>query len=277
VLLQGVTVGAGGIFASGAMFTANGLHVTGTPTGVHVLNGSVAWLSNPTIEGSTESGIQVGDSSSLTLNGGTLQDDGQSGITVAGGRADIRNAQITGNENGVEVQFGGAAAINGSTIADNSRNGIHGYLGSTLNIGTGTVVEDNQTGVIAQSADVTLWDMRVEHNQTGVIGLTGALVSLSNGSAVESNDGDGISLLNGSVATILPDAKVSDNGWNGIELRGTGTLWIEGLGTRVITGNGGWGISCDPAPSTPLVLGTLASIGTVSGNGAGASNCAFVG
>jgi hypothetical protein len=112
---------------------------------------------------------------------------------------------------------------------------------------------------------------RIANNQTGVV-VSGGSVLQFGGFTVENNVGDGVLVRDGSAVVFAARANaevsIRGNQGNGLTLRDTSVATL--IPQLQILDNGGWGILCSPPPAVAQITGAA---GSVSGNKLGGVNC----
>jgi hypothetical protein len=112
----------------------------------------------------------------------------------------------------------------------------------------------------------------VHAHEGGSIMLAGGVLVTDTGfhAVVAQNAGSGVEVGVGSTLA-MQRATIKQNGGHGIHLAGTSSAAFGG-GDNTITGNGGWGITCDGPPAVAQIQ-VGQGIGDVSGNAAGQISC----
>lgn len=266
--------GGTGIQIVNSSVAATGVRITDAARGLSVEAGSVVTFDSG-LTGVGTDGVDVYDGAVFTSNHSSFVNSGGDGIQVLGGAAKLTNCKITGSAYmGVQVQSGGHALFDECVVTHDNAVGIDVSWGASAEIYGGTIGFNN-VGVNASSGDVLLVGATVSSNSNaGVTGATGARVTLAPGTVVASNGGSGLSLLNGGVGEIAGSVTFHANGQDGIHIADNSSIWLVS-GGNTFTNNANRGIYCAPSPSSALVHGSLADMGTVSGNGGGASTCSF--
>jgi len=275
--LHGLAFGAGGLHADGSAFRADGIDVSGAQNGIVLNGGSIGWLTNATVENSTDTDIGVYNASTLEQFGGSLTRSGQHGLAVGSdSNAALTNVRIAGNGGGVAAGDAGSADLANCTIEHNTGIGVQAYAGGTVDLRDGTVVQFNgNTGVMATAAEANILDAVISNNERYGVVAEGGRLLLSNGATVVNNNGEGVGLGNGSSLDSGPGGvTIRGNSSHGIDLGDTSTASIPD--PVQIVGNGGWGIWCEPSPATAVIRGLNGVISTVSGNAAGQIGCQIV-
>jgi hypothetical protein len=94
-------------------------------------------------------------------------------------------------------------------------------------------------------------------------------LTVQSGAVIEGNHGDGIFVGSGSTPALQDSTStVRQNDGNGVSVLDTSV--VTG-GDATIADNGGWGISCAPAPAVAMIAGPANF--AFSGNAAGDTNC----
>lgn len=307
IILQQLEInyGATGLVATlGSSFQANALVVSNQSfAGVAAIESSAGELDSSTVANSTGVGIGV-EGGSLTMSGIIVRNNGV-GIAAEGGslvasNSAIQNSNLWGvsagaagaillqdstvqgsRSDGVIVFPGGSVGINGGTIEDNGGNGVHGNGGAvTIN---GGVIKSNNIGVVAgHGSTVQIGGANITENQgSGVLGYNGGAVLIAGNTAIQSNNGDGLTLTIGASASISCNLQpfvcpTIANNANGVSVHDTSIVSISsGLSgpppsVPSIINNSKWGIFC-PAGIPGGIAGTVQA--TVTGNGVGQNNC----
>lgn len=277
-----LTGGSSGLAATrGASFTATNLHVRGaTDAGVFMLFNASGRLTNSLIEDGGKNGIAVQLGASVGVVGGTIQNNALIGIQVsAGGHATVSGAVIRDNAfRGGMPGRGGSLFLQNVTI-EGSDNGLQSEPGGSVTLtGSGAVSRNNRSaGILGSGGAVqVLGGARVSGNGFNGIDMIGGTLSLHDGAIVENNTQRGISLAAGS-ATFGGGGSagpiIRNNSNDGIHLRDVSVARFFSAGNPAentqVTGNGSFGIFCEPSPAVALMAGFV----TVSGNAAGQVSC----
>jgi len=277
IQLHGLAFGTGGLHADGSAFRADGIDVSGAQNGIVLNGGSIGWLTNATVENSTDTDIGVYNASTLEQFGGSLTGSGQHGLAVGSdSNAALTKVRIASNGGGVAAGDAGSADLANCTIEHNAGIGVQAYAGGTVDVRDGTVVQFNgNTGVMATAAEANILDAVISNNERYGVVAEGGRLLLSNGATVVNNIGEGVGLGNGSSLNSGPGGvTIRGNSSHGIDLGDTSTASIPD--PVQIVGNGGWGIWCEPSPATAVIRGLNGVISTVSGNAAGQIGCQIV-
>jgi len=277
IQLHGLTFGAGGLGADGSTFNADGIHVSGAQNGIVLNSGSSARVFGATVENTADTGIGVYDTSTLLLVGSSVTGSGGTGVH-AGGNSNVylSNVHVAGNGTNGVVALSSTAELSNCVVEHNTGIGVQAVFGGEVGLTDGTVVQYNgDTGVMATSGYADLEGVFVRNNERwGVIAEAGRL-TLSHGTVVENNDGEGVGLGNGSsLDTGIGGVVIRGNTSHGIDLGDTSTASIPD--PVQIVGNGGWGIWCETSPATAVIRGLNGVVSTVSGNAAGQIGCQIV-
>ena len=280
ISLAGLTLtgGSTGILTSlpdrgSASFTASSLQINGADTGVALSPGTTGALTNVTVDhpgGHGGGGVVVGAGASLEARRLTISNAGNEALNVNGGQATVSGSAITsGSGEGVEVWGGGNLTLTNTSI-EHTHFAVHATSGGTVVLQDSTITS-NGGGVRAEGATAEIENSTVTGNgDNGVESMDGGRVRIA-GSQIENNNGDGVRILGGSVATFSDTSDViSGNAGNGISVHDTSIAIFSPGDTSQIINNGGWGLFCAGPPSVALITATP---GTVSGNAAGQDNC----
>jgi hypothetical protein len=270
-----LTGGQNGLQAfDGASFSAFGLDVSGAGAGVTIGNGSTGSLNNVTIEHSGQVGLGLGDGASVQVFGGTISDSGIDGVQLDGGHAQLNNLDVTRSGfQGVAVGIGSTAELNNTTVEYSTATGVHAFIGGSVGIGNGSLIQYNgQGGVVAHAGAVNLAGADIANNRgAGVSTFDGGRVNMQNGTIIENNTGDGVTIFGGGAVSMQGPNFIRNNAGDGVHVRDTSIALFGDLpSANQIVGNGGWGVVCDGPPAVAQMTGPP---GNVSGNGAGQVNC----
>ena len=181
-----------------------------TATGVVVGNNSITGNQGAGII-ARSSGLRIGDPSFNLSQVNTISGNGiatsEGGVfALVGTGLDIRHATISGNTGtGVTGQQGSSVRIRDSTINDNAGGGVVAFVGTALDLQNTTISDNTALGTSIAAVGVA---------------LSTRSVARIRGGSIQNNDLDGISLVLGS-GLFLQSPAVS------------------------VTGNGGFGLSCD--------------------------------
>jgi Right handed beta helix region len=195
-------------------------------------------------------GVEVSQSA-LQLAEATIESGTGAGIVVTqGGTLDADTVTIHGRSSaGVAVSENSSARLFSTTVTE-SGTGISVFNNSTLTLGAGSRLADNESdGIVAARASTATAGGLIEGNFHGVRAEGGSVLTFGN-LTIRDNRGSGISLADTSIVR---------------------------SGSPTITGNAQWGVFCAPAPAVAHVTppGFLAA--NVAGNGSGSTNCPALG
>lgn len=272
VTLQGLTLTGGGtsLGAYSSTFGAQDLHITGAAIGVQLGGGAAGGLDNVSID-SCQTGIDVGyGGSTLKVGGGSIQC--QNGVQAESGGSLFLfgGATIHAANLGAFADQGGMISVDQATISNSGGYGVWAQGGS-ISVGAGTLVTGSGfAGVEASDGGIAYvrGGAQVSGNGDGVDADGGGHLLLG-GAVVENNTGNGVKLAGGSTLD-MTGSTVHGNGGDGLHLNDTSVAQFDPANPDQITGNGGWGIFCEGAPSVAMIEG---GPGTVSGNTTGQNNC----
>jgi hypothetical protein len=288
VILQGSAPGAG--FASPA--TGNGTLIT--------LDGArrvtLYQLGLTPAAGSHDDALEVLHGAQVHVGNVVVQ--GAFGPTVSvfdGGLAEVFDSEIrdtTGPVSQVQVT-GSHLQLTGSTIENGQGTGVSVNRGGSLLVDTSTIRGHQSLGVsVADNATATLIETEVSANRRGISVFGNATLQLAGTNRVADSEFDGITLASGANLSMGGGTIVENNldgvraaGGSKIQLasvtirnnRGSGialgdTSYLLTVGGSSITDNAQWGIFCAAPPAAPQVPVGFPTA-SVSGNGAGATNC----
>jgi hypothetical protein len=288
VILQGAAPGAG--FASPA--TGNGTLIT--------LDGArritLYQLGLTPAAGSHDDALEVLHGAQVHVGNAVVQ--GAVGPTIAvfdGGLAEVFDSEIRDTTGPVsQVQVTGAhLQLTGCTIENGQGTGVSVNRGGSLLVDTSTIRGHNSVGVsVAENASATLIETEVISNRRGLSVFGNATVQLAGANRVADSELDGIILASGASLSMgggtivennldgvraaggskiqLASVAIRNNRESGIALGDTS--YLQTVGGSSITDNAQWGIFCAAPPAAPQVpVGFPAA--SITGNGAGATNC----
>ncbi|HEV3187574.1 MAG TPA: right-handed parallel beta-helix repeat-containing protein [Acidimicrobiales bacterium] len=254
-------------------FGAYQLNVSGgTGADVSVDLGSSGELNDATITNAAQSGVVAGNGGSISLDGGTVSGSGTDGVSAVGG--DIAMSGVVVSDSGltgVYAAVSSAVVIRGSTV-EGGGVGVRAATGGSISINSGTLIQNNtlQGVAVDNGSSAALTGAQVSGNaQDGIIVFGTGSLQLQN-SMVQNNAGNGVTLSLGSTGQFQDDT-ISNNAHDGIHLNDSSVAQFNyPTGNDTVTGNGGWGVTCETSPADAMIGGV---IGTVSGNGAGQVSC----
>ena len=257
VTLAPSTGDAGLELLAGATLTGFALTVVGGNPGVLVWEGAYAEVY----------GSEFRD---VTVPTGIMQ--------AVGGHLVLSSSVVAGGAGaGISVTRGGSLAAFEVTVSGNTSTGIsvsegaHAFLGDV-------VVTGGRVGLSLSSATASVSGGRVVGaSASGITVQDGAHLSIGGGAIVEQHASAGIFVSGGS-SVVPTNVTIRDNTGSGIALGDTSLVRSFFLPDKpAITGNGGFGVSCDAAPAVNHVTPNGLPAAAVTGNGLGASNCPALG
>jgi hypothetical protein len=257
---------------SGFDLRISGAHNTGIDVGL----GSSAQLNNPAVDSAGQNGIQAHAGGAATIVGGTISNSGAFGIGAQGGSVGLFGGVTVSHSGqiGVYAAFGGTIDANGLTVDGSTGTGVMANEGGAIHLNGSNVLIENsgQQGISANNngaIDVSNGTRVIGNGQGGIFSYDSSAVQVE-GAIVENNSGSGVSIVNASSAEIH-DSTISGNGGDGVHVSDTSVVQFGfPSGNNIITGNGGWGVRCDHAPSVALIKFLP---GTVTGNAQGQLDC----
>jgi hypothetical protein len=227
-----------------------------TKNGIEHLSGEPLQLTNVTVEDSQpdpELGVGYGgdgvySGGNLVVDGGNFSNNSGKGFITYDGTAEIRNAHIEAN--GLDGIFaGGTTTLRSVEIIGNDIDPTLGYNHAGL--------------VVAEGADVSVFDSQINGNDVGVdVKGTGTLNM--QGTTVSGHPRSGLIVNEGAQVTLAADSTISDNGsfYAGTSLPGgidnAGHLVIR---ESTILGNHNGGIGNEGAAAELFLIDS-----TVQGN-----------
>jgi len=266
--------------SSGSSFYGSELHVSGgSDTGVAIDLGASGQLHDPAVDGSHQ-GVHVSAGGSLSIDGGTVSNSATFGISSDGGHTRLGGGLVISNSgwNGLFAGHGGSIEASDTTVETSGQSAVFAYNGGAIHLfGDGVLVDHNSgQGVSALgSAAVQIQDgVRITNNgQAGVTASGDAALQIQ-GATITGNTGQGVVLSLASTAEI-DGTTITGNSSDGVYVGDTSVVQFNygGNGNNTITGNGGWGVTCQGAPAVAMMHGRP---GTVSGNTYGPVNCPSV-
>jgi hypothetical protein len=287
IFLENLTLRGGKVGLSvggGSAVMGPGLHVQGSETGVQITTASTGNFQQPTIDNAAVNGVSVTSGGIASIHGGTINGSGANGVFAQGNAlVELWNGTVvTGSVSqgvfgsaGIAANDGATIEAQGVTVKNTADDGVKAFNGGSINLGGGSVIENNQrTGVNAMAAHVNLQGVNVRNNGTGspggggVNGSWGSAIVLQGSTVIENNAGNGLELHTGSAAAVNGDVAIRNNAQDGIHIRDTSVANLDAA--NQITGNGNWGVFCEPSPSVAMITGSTPS---PSGNGSGQLSC----
>ena len=221
-----------------------------------------------TVTGNAGSGINIFSSSTANISDSTITNNQGDGIKLASSAtANIGNSNISSNQQGIFAIAGSSASVGDSTISNNMQTGIHVSGHSSFRLGGGNKVQSNGDGVnVQQNSQITI---QANSSATDLISLNnGVGVGVGNNSSlfmvdgkIETNKGDGISLVGNTIADITANASVTSNDGQGIYCDSDSKY----NGTPSVSGNKGGDVNCAGPTKTYAVC--------VNGPAAGSQDC----
>jgi hypothetical protein len=248
-------------------------------TGLEVLAGATLTGFALTVVGGNP-GLLVWEGAYAEVYGSELRDvTVPTGIVQAvGGHLVLSSSLVAGSAgSGITVTRGGSLAAFDVTVSGNTSSGISVLEGAHAFLGD-VVVTGGRVGLSLSSATASVSGGRVAGAiASGITVQDRAHLSIGGGAIVEDHASAGIFVSGGS--SVVPvDVTIRDNGGSGIALGDTSILRSFFLADKpVISGNGGFGISCDVAPAVSHVTPNGLPAAAVTGNVRGASNCPALG
>lgn len=208
--------------------------------GVHAENGGPAVLVNDVLlSGNAFRGGLAGAGASIVVDNGVVEGSDIGLQAFTNGTVRLSGSRAVARNNGRFGLFGESGAVHldrGARVANNGDTEVLLDGGTFLAQATSVIEENGRHGVDIGS---------------GTAHLSGGSDSDADGVIVRNNHGDGIHIRGNGMARFFPfDA--------------------TGVGATKVTGNGGSGMFCAPAPAVTLIAG---SPGTVTGNSAGQIDC----
>jgi hypothetical protein len=170
----------------------------------------------------------------------------------------------------VSVNRGGSLLVDTSTIRGHNSVGVSvGENASATLIETEVLSNRRGISVFGNATLQLAGTNRVADSEfDGIILASGASLSMGGGTIVESNL-DGVRAAGGSKIQ-LASVTIRNNRESGIALGDTS--YLQTVGGSSIIDNAQWGIFCSAPPAAPQVpVGFPAA--SITGNGAGATNC----
>jgi len=248
-----ITGGGRGLSVRGGSVTATALQVQGTTVfGIDLLENALAALSNVTAQNNGVSGISVVGSSYARVDSSRLSNSRHGLVSGEGATVLLRNSTVEDNSQpGVFAQTGSVMSISGGTVRRNGAAGLPGisvHHNSTLILSSGAVVEDNP--------------------HDGISLFRGVLVA--GGATVANNGSDGIRAFGSSFVHLGGGNVIRSNLGNGVRLLET-TMAAADLPLE-ISSNTGWGVLCDPQAGGAHVIGAFGGA-AIFANGAGQVSC----
>lgn len=158
-----LTLGSQGSL-NGNTITVNGTDPTIRGNGILVVGGSQATISGNTISGNgtvsaeQSSGVRVSGSNAQIAGGNVITNNGRAGVLAELSVVTVLNNTITGNsDSGVIGFLGSTLNIGGGTISANSGDGVQLIANSTAQIVPGTTIQFNLRHGIELTASSKLW------------------------------------------------------------------------------------------------------------------------
>lgn len=251
------TTGGAGVFALN-------LHVTQAGNGILLTNASSGQFFNLTVDHSRQSGAGASSGSALSIGVGSITDSGLNGIDIQNGHLEASSVTISrSGAMGVALRDGGSAELRGTTIQDSGDTGVHVFNGSVANLIGGTVVSGARFGgVIAHSGSVNLQGAHITRNHGAAVStFAGGRLNVQGNSVIDANDGDGVMVAGGGVASLQGPNSITGNAQFGVHLRDVAMLQL-GPGANQVAGNGsGPDIFCE-ASALARVSGPLGTAST---------------
>jgi hypothetical protein len=195
-------------------------------------------------------------------------------VQVVGGHLVLSATLVArGASSGISGTRGATLALFDATISDNTSSGISLSDGSDAFIADVTVT-GGRVGLALNAANASLSGGRIADSEaSGITVQDGSHLSIGGGAVVEGHGSAGIFVTGGS--HVVPvNVTIRDNAGSGIALGDTSILRSFFLTDKPsITGNGGFGVSCDAAPAVSHVTPNGLPAAAVTGNVRGGSNC----
>jgi hypothetical protein len=212
-----------------------------------------------------------------------------------GGLAEVFDSEIRDTTGPLpQVQVAGAhLQLTGSTIENGQGTGVTVFRGGSLLVDTSKIRGHKSLGVsVAENSTASLIETDVSGNRRGISVSANATLQLAGPSRVADSELEGITLASGASLAVGGGTVVENNldgvraaGGSKIQLasaaikknRGSGivlgdTSYLVPAGAPSIMDNAQWGISCAARPAAPQVPVGFPTA-SVTGNGAGATNC----
>jgi hypothetical protein len=266
--------------SNGSGFYGDGLHISGgTNTGVGIDLGASGQLHNSTVDNSHQ-GVNVSAGGSLSIDGGTVSNSVTFGVSADGGHLRLDGGLVISHTgwNGIFATHGGSVEAGDTTVETSGQSAVLAYNGSAIHLfGHGVLIDHNiGQGVSATgSSAVQIQDgVRIANNGFAGVTASGDGSLQITGATIADNNGQGVILSLGSTAEI-DGTSITGNSSDGVYVADTSVVQFGygGNGSNTITGNGGWGVSCQGTPAVAMMHGQP---GTVSGNPFGQVNCPSV-
>lgn len=259
--------------SNGSGFYGDGLKISGaTNTSVAIDLGTSGQLHNPTVDNSNQ-GVNVSAGGSLSIDGGTVSNSATFGVSTDGGHLRLGGGLVISHSSsyGVFATHGGTVEAGDTTVETSGQSGVLAYNGSAIHLfGNGVLVDHNSgQGVEANgSAAVQIQNgVRITNNALAGVSASGDSSLQIGGATITGTNGQGVALSLGSTAEI-DGTTITGNSADGVYVADTSVVQFDGSNT--ITGNGGWGVTCQGTPAVAMMHGQP---GTVSGNTIGRVNC----
>ncbi|MEL6089684.1 right-handed parallel beta-helix repeat-containing protein [Bartonella schoenbuchensis] len=272
ITLQGD--GSKGLVMKGGTATVMGATITvgqnGTgATGVEVLSGTANVMgATITLQGNRGKGLEV-NNGKVTMMGGSITGSGN-GMGTTGvemkGSADVTLTRVEIKEVAKGITMtGGTLTLNGGSKINVKQGGTGlDVSNGTANVANTTITgSGNGMGISVTDGNVTVKGVNISEFTTGIT-MTGGTLKLDGGSitAGSTGTGTGISATDGSGNVTVKGGATITGFATGINMKGTGTLTVEG-GTR-INFMGGYGIKVGAG----MTEATLTNV-TITGSGGG--------
>ncbi len=235
----------------GSHALADGLSVIGGWWGVKLTTGAELRLWHSDVHGAGSTGIEV-LGGELSLSECAVFDNGGTGIAVAHGTLSATHTRISANRSvGVLLTDDTSASLSHSELTENRMDGLQLVMGARAGLG-GCTVADNE------------WGIRLNDLST---------VSLSTGSVVERNRLHGMMATGASLVLLGDKSVVRGNGLDGISVFDTSLLRCRSCTGVEISGNSGWGVTCEAFPGDARLAPPGLDKSAVFGNALGQINC----
>lgn len=215
---------------------------------VRVIASTDVWISNLTLLGTLDTLFAIRGSSVLVRDSEVLPGRRRA-VSVSQSVMNIEGSEVRGGDGTGVYAFNNASVNLSSSVVTGSLTGIQVTGGASLFASPLTTVSGNGTGLLVSAATAEM------------------------GGTVEGN-GLGVSVLNSGRLLVTASTSIRNNDSHGVSLRDLSLIGVNDEGpVGTITGNGGWGVYCDPATVVPQPHTQLLTTVQVFGNAAGETNC----
>jgi hypothetical protein len=238
------------VLKGGASVEGRRLEIDGAQYGVRMEPGTDGSLILSNVLNSVRTGIW-GKGSHMKINSALVQNN-RVGVSISSGTLQISNSTVEGNIDwGLSIIDNAHADVFETTLRNNEV-GVFMRMNASALIGTGGLISDNH------GAGIRVWD--------------GSTLNLGINATVENNLSHGV-LVSGNSVVVPLQALIQGNQGDGIRLTDT-SLAGSWMGEEpTITGNTGWGVSCEGFPGDARLQSPGYGVTDVFANTAGQIDC----